>query len=85
MSMSQEEDVDVRIVCSHCLGEMQGYSSISEEHGDGGITSRWLCHDGPGLTCYRAVTVFDHPMPCFCRIADPTGRRAEQLLTGQEA
>lgn len=72
------EAVEIRLICSHCLQELRGFATLTRND-----TSVFLCHEMPGLTCYRAVTVFDHPMPCFCRVADPHQRRVAQLLTGQ--
>ena len=43
-------------ICAHCREPMQGYATIG---------GRWLCHPDAGLDCYRLVTVYGHPMPCF--------------------
>jgi len=49
-------DIIIRRTCGHCRQPMRGYASHN---------NIWLCHPDEGLDCYRLVTVFAHPVPCF--------------------
>lgn len=61
-------------ICAHCGNPQRGYASAGEQ---------MLCHPDTGLDCYRAVTVYGHPMPCgSCAYAPgnhPTGGRGVPL------
>lgn len=46
----------IKRTCGHCGERMRGYASFR---------NKWLCHPDDGLDCYRLVTVYGHPMPCF--------------------
>ena len=43
-------------LCGHCRQPMRGYAQLGDI---------WLCHPDEGLDCYRLVTLYGHPVPCF--------------------
>ena len=61
-----------RVVCGHCGPPARGGAGVGDTP---------LCHPDGGMDCYRLVTVYRHPTPCFgCETIARRARAGQTIL-----